>query len=97
MLRMSLIPTTQKLMEVVDEFGTGDCGENKVTKTSALVKKSNAADYPSSNHVSYAVSNFVSNFAKNVSNYLSQGAKKTFDQLRQVFTKALIFQHFNLE
>ena len=89
------ISATQKLMDLVNEFG--DCGENKRRKTSALMKGPTKGDYLSSNYVSHAVSNFVSNSAKNVSNYLTPDAKKTFDQLRQPFTKAPNFQHFNLE
>ena len=37
------------------------------------------------------ISNAISNFAKNVNNYLTQDSKRAFDQLRQAFTKALIF------
>ena len=98
MLRMSPIPTsaTQKLMNLVDEFGRGDCGKNKV-RTSVLTKGPIKADYPSSNHVSHVVSNFVSNSAKNVSNYLTSDAKKAFDQLCQAFTEAPILQHFDPE
>ena len=44
------------------------------------------ADYPSSDHVSHAVSN-----------YLTLNAKKAFDQLRQAFTEAPILQHFDPE
>ena len=97
MLRMSLTPTTQKLMNLVDEFDKGDRGENEARKTSASTKRLTEADYLSSNHVSHAVSNIVSNSAKNVSNYLTPDAKKAFDQLRQAFTKALILQHFDPE
>ena len=37
MLKMSPIPTsaTQKLMDLVDEFSRGDCGENEAKRTSA--------------------------------------------------------------
>ena len=97
MLRMSPTPTTQKLMDLVDEFDEGDRGKNEAKKTSASTKKPTGADYQSSNHVSYTVSNFVSNSAKNVSNYLTPNAKKAFDQLRQAFTKAPILQYFNSE
>ena len=99
MLRMSptLTSATQKLIDLVDEFGEGDCGENETKKTFALTKKPTKADYPSFNHVSYAVSNFVSNSAKNVSNYLNPDIKRTFDQLRQAFIKAPIHQHFDSE
>ena len=70
-------------MNLVDEFGGGDCGENEA-KTSASTKGPTGADYPSSDQVSHAVSN-----------YLTPDAKKAFDQLRQAFTEAPIFQHFN--
>ena len=90
MLKMSSTPTTQKSIDVVDEFGRGDCGENEARKISALTKRPTGAYYLFFDHVSHAVSNFVSNFAKNISNYLISDAKKAFDQLRQAFTKALI-------
>ena len=81
MLRMSPTPTstTQKSMNLVDEFGGGDCGENKARKTSTSIKRPTRVDYPSFNQVSYAVSTFGSNSAKNVGNYLTSGAKKAFD------------------
>ena len=82
-------------MDLVDEFGGGDHGKNEARKTSALTKRPNGADYLSSNHVSHAVSNIISNSAINVSNYLTPDAKRAFDQLRQAFTKAPIHQHFN--
>ena len=87
MLRMSPIPTSvpQKSMNLVDEFGRGDRGENEA-RTSASTKRPTGADYLSSDHVSHAVSN-----------YLTPNAKKTFDQLCQAFTEAPIFQHFDLE
>ena len=87
MLRMSPTPTsiTQKSMNLVDEFGGGDCGENEA-KTSASTKGPINADYPSSDHVSHAVSN-----------YLTPDAKKVFDQLRQAFTEVPILQHFDPE
>ena len=97
MLKISTTSTMQKSKDVIDEFGGGDCDENKIRKTSALTKRFTEADYPSSDHVSYTVSNFVSNSANNVSNYLPPDAKSAFDQLRQAFTKALILQHFDLE
>ena len=80
MLRMSPIPTsvTQKLINLVDEFGGGDRGENEA-RTPASTKGPTGADYPSFDHVSHAVSN-----------YLTPDAKKAFDQLRQAFTKASI-------
>ena len=98
-LRMSATPTsvTQKLMNLIDEFGRGDCGENKARKTSTPIKGLTKADYSSFNHVSHIVSNFVTNCDKNVSNYLTPDAKRAFDQLRQAFTKVLIFQHFDLK
>ena len=97
MLRMSTTPTTQKLMNLVDKFGKGDCGENEAKRASASTKGPTGADYPFFNHVNHAVSNIVSNSAKNVSNYLTPDAKKAFNQLYQAFTEALILQHFDLE
>ena len=84
-------------MNLVDKFGRGDHGENEARRASASTKGPTGADYPSSNYVSHTVSNIVSNSAKNVSNYLIPDAKKTFNQLRQVFTEASILQHFNPE
>ena len=80
MLKIGLTPTsaTQKSMNLIDEFYKGDCSENKA-RTFALTKGPTGAEYPSSDHVSHAVSNFVGNFAKNVSNYLTPDAKKAFD------------------
>ena len=95
MFKMSRISTTPKLMNLVDEFGRGDRGENEARRASASAKGPTGADYLSSNHVSYTVSNIVRNSAKNVSNYLIPNAKRAFDQLRQAFIKVLIFQHFN--
>ena len=99
MLKMS--PTTtsemQKLMHLVNEFGGSDRGENKAKRSFASTKRLTGADYPSSNYVSYAVSNFVSTSTRNVSNYLTPDNKTAFDQLCQAFTKAPIFQHFNPE
>ena len=77
-------------MNLVDEFDRSDCGENEARRASASTKGSTKADYLSSNHVCHAVSNIVSNFAKNVSNYLTPDAKRPFDQLRQAFTEAPI-------
>ena len=51
------------------------------------------ADYLSFNHVSYD----ISNFAKNVSNYLTPNVKKAFDQLHQAFSEVLILQQFDPE
>ena len=97
MLKMCPIPTTQKLMSLVDESDRGDCGENEARWASVLTKRPTGADNPSSNHISHAVNNIVSNLTKNVSNYSTQDAKKTFDQLRQAFTKAPILQYFDLK
>ena len=94
---MSSAPTsaTEKSIHFVDEFARRDCSENEARRTSASTKQPTGADYLSFDYVNHTVSNFVSNFAKNVSNFLTPDAKKTFDQLRQAFTKAPIFQHFN--
>ena len=83
MLRMSITPISamQKLMNWGDEFDGGDHGKNEVTRTSVLTKEPTGADYLSFNHVSHAISNFVSNSAKNVSNYLTPDAKRAFDRL----------------
>ena len=99
MLMMSPASTsaTQKLMNLIVEFDGDNCGKNKARKTSASTKGSTRADYLSFNYDSHAVSNFVSNSAKNVSNYLTPDTKKAFDQFCQAFTKALILQHFDLE
>ena len=87
MLRMSPIPTsvTQKLINLVDEFGGGDRGENEA-RTSASTKRPTGVGNLSSNHVSHIVSN-----------YLTPDAKKAFDQLCQAFTEAPILQHFDPE
>ena len=87
MLRMSSTPTSvmQKSINLVDEFGGGNRGENQA-KTSVSTKRPTRPDYPSFDHISHAVSN-----------YLTPDAKKTFDQLRQAFTEALILQHFDPE
>ena len=74
----------------IDKFGRSDCGENEARRASASIKGPIEAGYPSSNHVSHTVRNIVSNFVKNVSNYLTPNVKKAFNQLRQAFTKALI-------
>ena len=66
-------------MNLVDEFGGDDHGANKARKIFASIKGPTGADYLSSNHVSHAVSNIVSNFAKNVSNYLIPDTKRAFD------------------
>ena len=84
MLRMSPTSTTQKSMNLVDEFDKDDHGENEVKKAFALTKGLTGADYPSSNYVSHTVSN-------NVINYLTPDAKRAFDQLRQAFIEAPIF------
>ena len=97
MLKMSPTSTTQNLMHLVDKFGEGDCGKNEARKASTSMKGPIRVDDPSSDHVSYAVSNIVSNSAKNVSKYLTPNAKKSFDQLRQAFTQVPMFQHFDPE
>ena len=84
-------------MNLVDEIGGDNRGENEARRASALTKRPTGADYPSSNHVSHTVSNIVSNSAKNVSNYLAPDVKKAFDQLRQALIEALILQHFDPE
>ena len=84
-------------MNFVDEFDGGDCGKNKVRRAFTSTRGPTGADYPSSNYISHAVSNFVSNSAKNVSNSLTADAKGAFDKLRQAFTKAPFFQHFDPE
>ena len=84
-------------MNLVDEFGGGNHDENKAKRAFALTKRPTGADYLSSNHVNYAVSNIVSNSAKNVSNYLILNTKRAFDQLRKAFIKASILQHFDPE
>ena len=87
MLRMSPIPTsdTKKSMNLVDEFGGGDRGKNEA-RTPASTKRPTGADYPFSNYVNPAVSN-----------YLTPDAKKGFNQLRQPFTQAPILQYFDTE
>ena len=97
MLKMSptLISVTQKLINLFDEFGRSDRGENKARRTSASTKGFTGVDYLSFDYVSHVVSNFVNNSAKNVSNYLTSDAKKAFDQFREAFIEALILQHFN--
>ena len=80
-------------MDLVDEFDV--YGENEGRRTSALTKGPISADYLSSHHVSHAISNFVSNSAKNISNYLTPDAKRAFDQLLQAFIEAPILQNFD--
>ena len=87
----------QKLINLVNEFGEGDHGKNKAKRASVSTKGPTGADYQSSNHVSHTICNINSNSAKNVSNYLTSDAKKAIEQLFQAFTKALIFQHFDLK
>ena len=87
----------QKSMNLVDKFSESDCSENEARKISVSTKRATGVDYPSSDQVSHAVSNFVINPAKTVSNYLTPDAKNTFDQLRQAFTEVPILQHFDLE
>ena len=81
MLSMSLTQTLamQKLVNLVDEFDGSDCSENKARKTSASTKKTTKANYLCSKYVSHAVSNFVSNTSKTVSNYITLDTKKAFD------------------
>ena len=85
MLTISPTSTTQNSMNLVDEFGGGDHGENEA-RAPASTKEPTGADYPSSDHVSHAVSN-----------YLTPDAKKAFGQLRQAFTEAPILQQFDPE
>ena len=96
-LRMSPAPTTQRLINMINEFGGGDRGENEVRRAFASTKGPTRADYSSFNHVNHAVSNIVSNSAKNVSNYLTPDAKRDFDQLRQAFIEGPILQYFDPE
>ena len=84
---MSQTPIRQKLINVIDEFGKGDCEENEAKRDSALKKEPIRVDHLSANYVSYIVSNLVS---KNVSKYLTLNTKNAFNQLRQDFTKAPI-------
>ena len=77
-------------MNLIDEFGEGDCGKNEARRASTSTKGPTGADYLSSNHVSHTISNIVINSAKKVSNYLTPDFKRAFDQLRQTFTKAPI-------
>ena len=79
MLRMSQTPTMKKSMNLLDEFGRGDCGKNEAKKVLASTKGPTGADYLSFNYVSHAVSNIVSNSAKNVSNHLTSDTKRAFD------------------
>ena len=97
MLKMSPTPTTQKSINLIDEFGGGDHGKNKARRAFMLTKKPTGADYLSFNHINYTISNIVSNCAKNVSNYLTLDAKKAFNQLCQAFIEAHILQHFDPE
>ena len=80
----------QKSMNLVDKFGRDNCGENEARRASVSTKGPTGVDYPSSNHVSYIVSNIISNSAKNASNYLIPDAKSAFDQLNQALTKTPI-------
>ena len=99
MLKISsiVISATQKLMDLVYEFGEIHHSENEARKTSASTKEPTGADYLFFDYVSRAISIFVSNSAKNVSNYLTPDTKRAFDQLYQAFTEALILQHFDPE
>ena len=84
-------------MNLVDEFGGDDHGENEAKRASMSTKGPTRADYLSSNHLNHTISNIVSNSAKNVSNYLTLDAKRAFDQLHQAFTEAPIIKHFDPE
>ena len=78
MLRMSPTPTsaTQKSMNLVDEFGGGNCGENEA-RAPASTKGPTRADYLSSDHVSYAVSNYLTPDAKKLlTNYVKPLLKR---------------------
>ena len=77
-------------MNLVDEFVGGNHGKNTKKKAPASTKRLTETDYLFFNYISHAVSKFVRNYAKNVSNYLTPDAKKAFNQLRQAFTKAPI-------
>ena len=77
-------------MNLVNEFGGGACDENEARRAFASTKGPTGEDYPSFNYISHAVSNIISNFAKNVSNYLIPNTKNAFNQLRQAFTEAPI-------
>ena len=66
-------------MNLINEFGRGDCGENEARKASASTKKPTRADYLSFDYDNYTVSNIISNSAKNVSNYLTPDTKSAFD------------------
>ena len=96
-LRISPTPTTQKSIDVVDKFSEGDFGKNEARRASALTKRPTKADYLSFNHINNNISNIVINSVKNVSNYLTPDAKKTFNPLCQAFTEVPILQHFDLE
>ena len=97
MLKISPTPTTQKLMNLVDEFGRGDCSKNEAKRAFVSTKGPTGANYLFFDHVSLTVSNIVSNPAKNVSNYLASDAKNALDQLRQAFIEMPILQHFDPE
>ena len=70
-------------MNLVNEFGRNDRGENEARRAFASTKGPTGADYPSFDQVIYTVSN-------NISNYITCNAKRAFGQLRQAFTKAPI-------
>ena len=94
MLKMSLTQTsgTEKSMNLVDEFGGGDRAENEA-RTSVSTKGPTGADYPSFNHVSHAIRNFVSNSAKNVSNTQSQTLKALLTNYLKPLLKRLSFNN----
>ena len=62
-------------MDLLDEFDKSDHAKNKARRTSVLAKRPIKANYLSFDHISPT----VSNFAKNVSNYLIPDAKKAFN------------------
>ena len=66
MLKMSPILTsaTQKSMNLVNEFGSGDCDENEARKAFTSIKKPIGADYLLANHVNHIVSNCLTSEAK---------------------------------
>ena len=73
-------------MILFDLFVSSDCDENEVKRASVSLKEPTKVDYLSFDHVNHAVSNFVSNSGKNISNYPTPNAKRVFDKLRQAFT-----------
>ena len=84
MLKMSRTSTLQKSMNLVDEFGGDDHGENEARKAFASIKGPTKADYLSFDHVSHTVSN-------NVSNYLTQTLKRLLTNYVKPLLKLLSF------